>query len=497
MPKAGAKLPWRLTFQYASQAKVSTRACFDAWDAEREADKMLETARLRDTSVAITISNRETGESYPYPKETPTMAAKNTSPSATTNTDVDALISDVHATVDQIKELVPGSEGVTTHANELKSEAESKIRELPQGKRTALRKAVSDAHKAATAQTAKPAEESAAPASAAVARLAEDPMEIDGVPALVRQSVKAFKDGVKYGLKLSEVGETVARTNLEMRLKIVNPDTGLVDLTALRKTTKNAAHKVLELAREDLPETAATPEEEPELRKVKDAHDALAKAVQNKMGDVLVDWLRDFGSSPDQEAALETAKAIWPGVEEFTGEDVNLTDAIYALYKSKDVDLPRYGRTEIQRFNYRVKQLDAARSELDAARDAVDEEGVSKEDKATLNAKIKELEEKAKGITDEIPAEWIEKATPEKTPKQRAADKVTRATKLTESVTKAVRRLEGAERQEVSSSLVKLGRQIITDATADTSKFSDDEKADLKSQLESLVTVLAGEAAKL
>lgn len=506
MPKAGAKLPWRLTFQYATQGKPTNHAHYDAESAERAADEMLETARRNDSSVTITISNRETGESYTYPKEKDTMPAKNDSPSDATNTDIDAVISDVHATVDQIKELVPGSEGVTSAADALKAEAEEKIRQLPTNKRTALRKAVNEAHKAATAKPAELAPAAPAPAPVtAVARQAEDPMEIEGIPDLVKQSVKSFKDGVKYGLKLSEVGETVARTMLEMRLKITNPDNGLPDLTAERKTTKNAAGKVYELAREGVAKTDT---------KTNDAHDALQKAVQNKMGDVLVGWLRDFSSSPNMDEALETARLYFPEAAKLVedgrkmiaegeaaegDEDVytDLTEAIYAVYKHGGVDLPRYGRTEIQRFNYRVKQLDTTRKELDAARDSLDDEELPEKEKEALTAKVTELEEKAKGITEEIPAEWLEKATPEKTAKQRAADKVARATKLTESVTKAVKKLEGAERQEVSTSLVNLGRQLILDATKDTSKMTEDEKADLKSQFESLVTVLAGEAAKL
>ncbi|QAX95011.1 hypothetical protein SEA_SEBASTISAURUS_23 [Streptomyces phage Sebastisaurus] len=430
----------------------------------------------------------------------------NTNPSDATNEDVDGLISDVHATVDQIKELVPGSEGVTGAADALKAEAEGKIRQLPTNKRTALRKAVTDAHKKAVAKPEpEPAPAAPAPASTAIVRQAEDPMEIEGIPDLVKQSVKAFKDGVKYGLKLSEVGETVARTMLEMRLKITNPESGLPDLTAERKTTKNAAGKVYETAREGVAETDT---------KTKDAHDALAKAVQNKMGDVLVSWLRDFSSSPNPDEALETARLYFPeaaklvedgraliaeGEAQEGDEDVytDLTEAIYAVYEHAGTPLPRYGRTEIQRFNYRVKQLDTTRKELDAARDSLDDDELPKAEKETLTAKVSELEEKAKGITEEIPAEWLEKATPEKTPKQRAADKVERAKKLTTSVTKAVKKLEGAERQEVSTSLVTLGREIITNATAGAEKLSDDEKADLKSQLESLVTMLAGEAAKL
>jgi hypothetical protein len=438
------------------------------------------------------------------PKED-TMPAKNTNPADAANTDVDTLISDVHATVDQIKEIDPGSEGATTHANELKREAEEKIRQLPQGRRTALRKSVNEAHKAATTKPAPADEPAPARSSTAIVRQAENPMEIEGIPALVNQSIKAFKDGVKYGLKLSEVGETVARTMLEMRLKMTHSGSGLPDLTAIEKKTKNAAGLVYDGARKGV---------SAEDTKTNDAHDALQKATQNKMADILVGWLRDFSSSPNPDEALETARLYFPeaaklvedgraliaeGEAQEGDEDVytNLTEAIYAVYEHAGIELPRYGRTEIQRFNYRVKQLDAARKELDAARDALDDDDVAKDEKETLTAKVTELEEKAKTITEEIPAEWLEKATPEKTPKQRAADKVARATKLTESVTKAVRRLEGADRQEVSTSLVSLGRTLITDVTKDTSKFSDDEKADLKSQLESLVTVLAGEAAKL
>lgn len=495
MPKAGAKLVWRLTFQYATQDKASTNAHYDAESAERTADEMLETARRNDSSVTITISNRETGESYSYPKEQDTMATK----------DTDELISDVHAKVDEIKALDPKAEGAADTAKSLYDDAEKIVRKLPTEKRNSLRSDMREARDAVlnADKPAEPADAAPAPAaSTAIVRQAEDPMEIEGIPALVSQAKKAFKDGVKYGLKLSEVGETVARTMLEMRLKMTHNASGLPDLMSIEKKTKNSAGLVYDGAREGM---------DPTDQKLKDAHDALQKATQNKMADILVGWLRDFDSSPNPDEALETARLFFPDAAtmveeareakdsgaEVSDADLSLTEAIYAVYKDAGVELPRYGRTEIQRFNYRVKQLDTARAELDAARDALDEDGVTDADKEKLTAKVTELEEKAKGITEEIPAEWTEKATPEKTPKQRATEKVARAQKLTDSVTKSVRRLEGAERQEVSTSLVQLGRQLITNATADTSKLSADEKADLKSQLESLVTVLAGEAAKL
>ncbi|MGW0530672.1 hypothetical protein [Streptomyces sp. NPDC003032] len=495
MPKAGAKLPWRLTFQYASQDKASSNAHYDAESAERAADEMLETARLRESSVTITISNRETGESYSYPKENNTMAAAS-------KKDTDELISDVHAKVDEIKALDSKAKDAAEKAKELYDEAEKIVRKVPTERRNSLRGDMREARDAVVNAAAPEPAEAPAPATTAVVRQAEDPMEIEGIPDLVKQAQKAFKDGVKYGLKLSEVGETVARTMLEMRLRMTHNASGLPDLLAIEKKTKNAAGLVYTGAREGVAATDT---------KTNDAHDALAKATQNKMADILVDWLRNFAGSPDPDAALETAREWFPDAaalmdakedaraagKELPDAPADLTEAIYRVYVEAGMPLPRYGRTEIQRFNYRVKQLDTVRSELEVARDGLDEDDISKDDKAALEAKVKELEEKAKGITDEIPAEWTEKATPEKTPKQRAAEKVERAQKLTTSVTRAVKKLEGAERQEVSSSLVSLGRTLITDVTKDTSKFSDDEKADLKSQLESLVTVLAGEAAKL
>ncbi|MDO0926795.1 hypothetical protein QQY24_15720 [Streptomyces sp. TG1A-8] len=457
-------------------------------------DEMLETARRNDSSVTLTTSNRETSESYTYPKEKDTMAAK----------DTDELISDVHAKVDEIKALDPKAEDAKKKAFALYDDAEKIIRKLPTEKRNSLR-ADMRAARDAVVKTAESEPAPAAPApapSTAVVRQAEDPMQIEGIPDLINQSVKAFKDGVKYGLKLSEVGETVARTMLEMRLKMKHNASGLPDLLAIEKKTKNAAGLVYTGARKGVAEDDT---------KTNDAHDALAKATQNKMADILVGWLRDFSSSPNADEALETARLYFPDAAErvasaqhakAAGEDVsdehlNLTEAIYALYEEKGMELPRYGRTEIQRFNYRVKQLDKVRAELDAARDALDDEEVAKDDKTALEAKVTELEAKAKEITEEIPAEWTEKATPEKTPKQRAAEKVARATKLTESVGKALKKLEGAERQEVSTSLVALGRDLITKATAGADKLSDDEKADLKTQLNELVTSFAAEAAKL
>jgi hypothetical protein len=496
MPKAGTKLPWRLTFQYATQDKPANHAHYTREDAERAADETLESARRNESSVTLTITNRETGESYTYPKENETVAAP--------KKDVDEKISDVRTIIDEIAAIDPKSEGAAEKAKDAYDRAEKVIRTLPADKRTTLRTDLRAARDSVV-NAGKPADNeapanAATPAGTVAVRQADDPMEIEGVPELAEQAIKAFKDGVKYGLKLSEVGETVARTMLEMRLKMTHQ--GLPDLLSIEKRTKNAAAKVYDTAREGVAKTDT---------KTNDAHDALQKAVQNKMGDVLVGWLRDFGSSPDADEALETARLFFPEAaervedakrrkdegEEVSDAELNLTEAIYAVYAEKGIELPRYGRTEIQRFNYRVKQLDTTRKELDAVRDELDDEELPQDRKEELTAKVTELEEKAKGITEEIPAEWLEKATPEKTPRQRAEAKVERAMKLTDSVRKAVKKLEGADRQEVSGRLVTLGSTLLVSATRDADKLSDDEKADLKAQISALVTTLAAEAAKL
>ncbi|MGW9280716.1 hypothetical protein ACWGSA_00795 [Streptomyces diastaticus] len=310
-------------------------------------------------------------------------------------TDVDELISEVHVIIDQLKGLDPAGEGVTTEAAELKSEAEGKIRNLPTAKRTSLRKDVDAAHKAATQ---KPAD---APASTEVATRTEpdDFNEINGVPELIEGGVKLFNEGLDLGLKLGNVGEKVAHTMLAIRTKITNTSTGLPDLMAERKTTKNAASAVYAKALESIADDDVAR---------KDAHTSLVRATQNKASDVLVEWLRSF-DGPDRTESLAIAGELFGDKLDGLKEDASVAEAIYGLYAAQGVELPRYGRTEMARYDRRVKAIESATKELEAERDGDADE-----------KKIEELEGKIVDLKADVPADILEEKTAPKDEKSDA-----------------------------------------------------------------------------
>lgn len=373
--------------------------------------------------------------------------------------DVDGLLSDVFATIDQIKELDPKGEGVTTHANELSSEAETKIRALPTNRRTALRKAVKEAREAVVSAMPNPE-----PEPQTVVQVAEDPEEIEGVPQLMAEAVKKAREGVELGVQMGSVSENVARIILNIASLVPNPDTGLPDIMKERKTTKNASAKIYAAARKDVAES--------DVQRTK-LHDSLVKSVQNRNADVLIEWLNamDSPESWDAFAALypqaaeRVVNAREAGAEdEFTQPSV----AIRALYEEKGVELPERGRKEIERERTRAKRYVKAMAELEAAKDRKEDDidDLDETELTELNSKIEKLEERTKAMAEELPAEAIETVKP-KTAQEKTFAKVDQAEKFA------------------------------TAATKGASKLSDDERADLKAKLNELVAKLAAEAAKL
>ncbi|QDH92127.1 immunity repressor [Streptomyces phage Dubu] len=186
--------------------------------------------------------------------------------------------------------------------------------------------------------------------------------EVEGVDALVDEGVKAVKDAVDAGMKAADMARTIAETLLEARLKMPNKH-GLADVTALSKFTKNIAHDTFVKAREDVDET-----EDVERWAT---HQSLAKAVRNRMSDVVVERLRSLDANPEAFPAetMEKAQAQFP--------DLSPTEAVYALYASVGIDLPRKGRTELAREDARRRAelvRKAAAGELPAGDDTEEAE---------------------------------------------------------------------------------------------------------------------------
>jgi hypothetical protein len=182
--------------------------------------------------------------------------------------------------------------------------------------------------------------------------------DVEGVDALVDQGVSQARKAVDQGLKTADMARTIADTLLEARLKMPNKH-GLPDIVADTKFTKNIAHDMFVKAREGVTEEDvdrwAT-------------HQSLAKAVRNRMSDVLVARLRSLDEKPENFPLTAVAKAQ----KKFPG--MSPTEAVYALYAEAGIDLPRKGRTELAREDARrkAKELEAARSGTAPSDDVTD-----------------------------------------------------------------------------------------------------------------------------
>jgi hypothetical protein len=182
--------------------------------------------------------------------------------------------------------------------------------------------------------------------------------DVEGVDALVDECVAQARKAVAQGLKTADMARSIAETLLEARLKMPNKH-GLPDIVADTKFTKNIAHDMFVKAREGVTEEDvdrwAT-------------HQSLAKAVRNRLSDVLVARLRSLDDNPDAFPADAMAKAQ----ERFP--DLSWTEAVYALYAEVGIKLPRKGRTELAREDARrkAKELEAARSGTAPSDDVTD-----------------------------------------------------------------------------------------------------------------------------
>ncbi|XUZ27365.1 hypothetical protein ACQVDT_21520 [Streptomyces sp. RMIT01] len=404
------------------------------------------------------------------PKEADMPAA-----ASTPNPDTDELISEVHKAIDELKEIDPASEGAHGAAVTLKQEADEKIRQLPTAKRNTLRTQVKTAFEVATKkpEPAEPITPTAVQTRAEVT--AEDPRSFDGVDKLIKDGVKAFSEGLDLGLKLSNVGERLARVILDMRLSIPNPDAdNLPDLMSARKTTKNGAGEIYDTVRKKISDD--------DVERIA-AHSSLVRASQNKASDVLVDWLNAFDTTPLEEARA-TMDARFPGatakldenakLREELGEDdpkrpaeLSPSDAIRALYADHEIILPRYGRTELARIDRRVKKLEATTKELET----LSESGSAPAEK------VEELEGAIKELRDEIPEQFLE-PTKEKTDAEKTAEALAAVKAAMERAGKRAKKVKtAAQKRKVKSEAYALIRSFVDEMGLDLSALmpSDDE----------------------
>lgn len=393
-----------------------------------------------DCKACTAVIERRAAKAADAPSETETeMPAKKTAPEA--KPDTDALISDVHDVIDRM-----GSADADA-LDALATDAEEIIRTLPTNKRTALRKAVNDA-KAARLEALTPPAPEATPDESAVAAMSDNPEDYPGVTDVMRQGVDKVREGVELGMKLTTAGEEMARIMLNMRSLVPNPETGLPDITAIRKTTRNFAARIYADARKDVSTT--------DVERLA-AHNSLVKATQNKMSDVLVDWLNAL----DAPESRDVVRALYPAA----ADAERPSEAIRALYAERDISLPEKGRTELMREHRKRKALEAARKEREELLDS--EEPGSADELEKVDARIREL---AADLGDAAEPE------PEKTDAQRVAEAVEKMHKTIETTGKRMAKLSGPEKRKARSDLYALIREAADTFELDLSALVETEE---------------------
>ncbi|WP_051705023.1 MULTISPECIES: hypothetical protein [unclassified Streptomyces] len=370
----------------------------------------------------------------------PAAAKKTAAAKPEPTQDIDALISAVHELADLTKSATDADA-----VQKFTDRAEEIIKTLPTKHRNTLRSTVSDAKKtrlaelksesddaaadaAAPAAAKKTASKAVAKRTAAAPAEAEDFNKFDGVPKLVEDGVKTFSEGMRLGMELTNAGEKLAHIMLDMRTRIPNPDANnLPDLMSARKTTKNSHSAVYDQVRKTIADD--------DVDRLA-AFNSLQRSTQNKASDVLCEWLESF-DGPDRDSSRSIMDELFPGATKKLDDNAKLredlkaegisedaedfpaelkpSEAIRELYADHGVTLPRYGRTELARYDRRVKAIESATKELETAKEADD----------APKEKIEELENKVKELKSEVPADYLaEKLAPvkEKTDAERTKE---------------------------------------------------------------------------
>ncbi|MDN3259590.1 hypothetical protein QWJ26_07130 [Streptomyces sp. CSDS2] len=329
---------------------------------------MFEAARRRGSELEITIENRDTGEKYE-------MTAN------------DAIKDTVNGNLERIRAMVANAGDETTIA-EIVEETERLLQEIKGRGSVALRNELREALKVAlqpqlptdaapsgeepNADAAPSGQEpnaDAAPSGEGAEGAEgagevsprgngeaddEDDDEGDGEPLVIPADVAALiteasahvSAAVNLGVEAQKIAEHVSQLQLTMRKKTPHK-AGVPDLIAHQKYTRNTAALVYKEVADQITDE--------DVDKV-DILKSLKRAVRNKNSDVLVGYLR--GLDADKEEGFKEVQTYYPEAaaaylkakeNETEEKPASLTEAVYSLYASKGIELPRKGRTELER----------------------------------------------------------------------------------------------------------------------------------------------------
>lgn len=369
----------------------------------------------------------------------------------------ESAILSVQDITDRIRIVDRSKEDAAELIEELAKQAESRILELPTKDRTALRKAVKDAREFVPGNAVAKVHEG-------VVSQPDDFSEFEGVPEAIAEGVRVARKAAETGSRVMSLGEELANVMLNIRQRITNSKTGLPDLTAVEYKTKRASSIVYEKAREGIAEDDVI---------MQGVHNSIQRATQNQMSNVLVGWIRAYDTTDGTEALAE----MFPGAIELMKADETLTpsEAVYRLYESKGVSLPRRSKLELDREKRAKQALVKAHKELTTAKAAAE----TGDEKAAEEAR--KLEERVNELTSKIAPEALPEVK-EPTPEEVSAAKVDKAVGI-------ITRMLDVTGDDLSA--LKDKRK------AAVKRMTPTEKAALKVRLTKHIAFLSEEAAEL
>lgn len=268
-------------------------------DAEREAGEILANAQRRGTSATLTITNRDTGNTYPYPKGESEAMAKSTD----TPTKLDVTTEAGATAIEQIDANIERARALAQDDNpealeELGKETETLISALSgkgsiiakKDRREAWRKALEEA-------------QSAAQTSAEVVA-ARDYTAYEGVEELVSMGAERAAEGARLHIRTSTTAKEIASIILDMWRRIPDKN-GNPDITGTSDPAKKASSAMYKAVGEALAKDGL------DAFDVETAVKKLIRSVQTQRTDVRAEYLRSLDNdSPEAEEERKHFSAL-------------------------------------------------------------------------------------------------------------------------------------------------------------------------------------------
>jgi hypothetical protein len=328
------------------------------------------------------------------------MAAKTTAPAKPTTAEIKA---DVETALEAL---------TTADTQEKVDGLSAQIQELLKGLRANQRVGLEMRRKDAVAKAGDRLKEAAKGSTAVVAKASASWKDMEGgedeAQKLMAAGVERIQKGAEIGLKAADLFKEVANVIFEGRLRLKNKQ-GLPDITAKSQGARDLATEMFETAKANI---------SAEQVDLLEFHASLKKGVQNRLGDVAVEFLRALATTPVEEAAksfpfLEGADLL---------DDQTPETLVRKVYADAGIQLPAQTRAEIAKADRERKALEAKASEQTGAGESEGEgegegsgEGAEdqhspKENKlltsaAKLVEDAKKLGKGTTGLSDEVKAE--------------------------------------------------------------------------------------------